>query len=464
MASTSAALSPQSFDQFKAAFRGELIQATDPAYDMARKLYNGMIDKRPLLIAKCVDVADVIAAVKFGVENDLLTAIRAGGHNGAGLGCCDDGLVIDVSRMKGIRVNPSDKTVRVEAGCVWGDVDHATHAFGMAVPCGFISSTGVAGLTLGGGIGYLSRRYGLTIDNLLSADVVLADGRFVTASEKENSDLFWALRGGGGNFGVVTSFEFRMQPVDTVQFGPTFWPLEESADVLKAFRDFIKTAPETVSGFFAYLVVPPAPMFPEHLHMKKVCAVIWCGTGSAEEMEKETKAIRSMGHPLLDHVGPAPFPMVQSIFDGLFVPGLQWYWRADNFTDLTDEAIARHAEHGPRIPTMLSTIHLYPVNGAAQRVGKNDTAYSFREALFAEVIVGVDPDPANADKITAWCKEYWEALHPFSAGGAYVNFMMDEGQERVQASFRDNYARLLEVKKKYDPNNFFRVNQNIRPN
>jgi FAD/FMN-containing dehydrogenase len=299
---------------------------------------------------------------------------------------------------------------------------------------------------------------------LLSVDVVLADGSFVTANDKQNSDLFWALRGGGGNFGVVTSFEFRMQPVDTVQFGPTFWPLEESADVLKAYRDFIKTAPETVSGFFAYLVIPPAPMFPEQLHLKKVCGIVWCGTGSAEEMEKETKSIRSMGHPLLDHVGPAPFPMVQSIFDGLFVPGLQWYWRADNFTDLSDEAIARHAEHGPRIPTMLSTMHLYPVNGAPQRVGKTDTAYSFREALFAEVIVGVDPDPANADKITTWCKDYWEALHPYSAGGAYVNFMMDEGQERVQASFRDNYARLVEIKKKYDPKNFFRVNQNIRPN
>jgi len=456
-------LAPESVEQFRAAFRGELIQASDPGYDIARKLYNGMIDKRPILIAKCVDVADVIAAVKFGGANNLLTAIRGGGHNGGGLGSCDDGLVIDLSRMKGIRVNPADKSVRVEAGCVWGDVDHATHPFGMAVPCGFISTTGVPGLTLGGGIGYLSRRYGLTIDNLLSVDVVLADGSFVTADSKQNSDLFWAVRGGGGNFGVVTSFEFRMQPVSMVQFGPTFWPLEESAQILKAYRDFIQKAPETISGFFAYLVIPPAPMFPEHLHMKKVCGIVWCSTGSAEEVEKETRAMRSVGHPLLDHVGPAPFPMVQSIFDGLFVPGLQWYWRADNFTELSDEAIARHAEHGPKIPTMLSTMHLYPVNGAAQRVGKTDTAYSFREALFAEVIVGVDPDPANADVITQWCKEYWEALHPYSAGGAYVNFMMDEGQERVQASFRDNYARLAEIKKKYDPNNFFRVNQNIRP-
>ena len=453
----------QSIDQLKSVFRGDLIQAGHPAYESARKVYNGMIDKRPSLIAQCVDVADVIAAVNFGRENNLLTAIRGGGHNGGGLGTCDDGLVIDLSRMKGIRVNPDDKTVRVGAGCVWGDVDHATHAFGMATPCGFISTTGVAGLTLGGGIGYLSRKYGLTIDNLLSVDMVLADGRFVIANEKENADLFWAVRGGGGNFGVITSFEFRLQPVSMVNFGPTFWPLEQSGEVLKAYREFIRKAPEEVNGFFAYLVVPPAPMFPEHLHMKKVCAIVWCCTGSPEETDAATKAMRSVGTPLLDHVGPAPFPVVQSIFDGLFVPGLQWYWRADYFTELSDAAIAEHMKHGAELPTMLSTMHLYPVNGAAQRVGKNDTAYSFREVLFAEVIVGVDPDPANAEKITNWCKSYWEALHPHSAGGAYLNMIMDEGQERVQAGYRDNYQRLAAIKKKYDPNNFFRVNQNIRP-
>jgi FAD/FMN-containing dehydrogenase len=453
----------QSVEQLKTGIRGQVIQPEDAAYDAARKVYNGMIDKRPHLIAQCVDVADVIAAVNFGRENNLLTAIRGGGHNGGGLGTCDDGLVIDLSRVKGIRVNPADKTVRVGAGCVWGDVDHATHAFGMATPCGFISTTGVAGLTLGGGIGYLTRKYGLTIDNLLSVDMVLPDGRFVIANAKENSDLFWAVRGGGGNFGVITSFEFRLQPVSMVNFGPTFWPLEQSGEVLKAYRDFIRKAPEEVSGFFGFLVVPPAPMFPEALHMKKVAAIVWCCTGSPEETDAATKAMRSVGTPLLDHVGPAPFPVVQSIFDGLFVPGLQWYWRADYFTELSDAAIAEHVKHGAELPTMLSTMHLYPVNGAAQRVGKNDTAYSFREALFAEVIVGVDPDPANAAKITNWCKSYWEALHPYSSGGAYLNFMMDEGQERVQAGYRDNYQRLAEIKKKYDPTNFFRVNQNIRP-
>jgi hypothetical protein len=261
----------------------------------------------------------------------------------------------------------------------------------------------------------------------------------------------------------VTSFEFRLHPVSTVQFGPTFWPLEQAADVLKSYREFILTAPEEVNGFFAFLVIPPAPMFPENLHMKKVCAIVWCSTGTAEETEKATRAMRSVGAPLLDAVGPAPFPAVQSTFDGLFVPGLQWYWRADNFTGLSDAAVAKHVEHGSNLPTMLSTMHLYPVNGAAQRVGKNDTAYSFREALFAEVIVGVDPDPANAGKITEWCKNYYDALHPYSAGGAYINFMMDEGQERVQASFRDNYGRLAAIKKKYDPTNFFCVNQNIKP-
>lgn len=450
-------------DQLKSALRGELIQRSDASYDSARRVYNAMIDKKPLLIARCVDVADVIAAVHFGRENGLLTAIRGGGHNGAGLGICEDGLVIDLSRMKGVRVDPAAKTVRVQGGCVWGDVDHATHAFGMATPCGFISTTGVGGLTLGGGIGYLARKYGLTIDNLLSVDMVLADGSFVTASNKENPDLFWAVRGGGGNFGVVTSFEFRLHPVKMVHFGPTFWPLEQASTVLRAYKDFITRAPEEVNGFFAFLVVPPVPLFPEHLHLKTVCGIVWCCTGSPDAAEAALKPMRTLGNPIFDHVGQVPFPAAQSIFDPLFTPGLQWYWRAHNFTGLSDDAITRLIEHGSKLPTMLSTMHLYPVNGAAQRVGRNDTAYSFREALFSQVIVGVDPDPANAKKLTTWCKDYWDALVPYAAGGAYINFMMEEGQERVRATYRDNYDRLARIKKQYDPTNFFRVNQNIRP-
>lgn len=456
-------MSTMNVEQLRSRFGGEIIQPGDGAYESARRVYNGMIDKRPALIARCVDVADIMAAVEFGRENKMLTAIRGGGHNGGGLGTCDDGLVIDLTRMKGVRVDPAARTARVAGGCVWGEVDHATHAFGMATPSGFISTTGVAGLTLGGGIGHLTRAYGLSIDSLLSVDMVLADGSFIEASEKENSDVFWAVRGGGGNFGVVTSFQFRLHPVKTVYAGPTFWPLEQTAEVMQAYRDFILKAPEEVNGFFAFLTIPPAPMFPAHLHLKKVCGVIWCCLAPAGKAEAALKPMRSVGKPVLDHVGEMPFPVVQTLFDALYPPGLQWYWRADFVKELSDKAIVLHAEHGAKLPTMHSTTHLYPIDGAAHRVGKSDTAFSYRDSNWAEVIVGVDPDPANTDKITKWCKEYFDALHPYSAGGAYINFMMDEGQERVQASFRDNYVRLATIKKKYDPTNFFRVNQNIRP-
>src|SRR6202158_997029 len=288
-------------EQLRSSVRGVIVQPGDEAYESARMVYNRMIDKRPALIVRCVDLADVIAAVDYARTNNVLTAIRAGGHNGGGLGTCDGGLVIDLSPMKGVRVDSAARTVRVAAGCVWGDVDHATHPFGLAVPTGFISTTGVAGLTLGGGIGYLTRQYGLTIDNLLSVDMVLADWRFVPANSQEHSDLFWAVRGGGGNFGVITSFEFRLHPVKMVQFGPTFWAPEEAANVLRAYGDFIKSAPEDISGFFAFLVVPPVPMFPEHLHLKTVCGVVWCCTGSAERVEEVLKPMRSLGHPLFDH-------------------------------------------------------------------------------------------------------------------------------------------------------------------
>jgi FAD/FMN-containing dehydrogenase len=456
-------MAPIQIQQLRASVRGAVIEPGDEAYEAARKVYNAMIDKRPALIVRCTDVADVIAAVDYARTNNVLTAIRGGGHNGGGLGTCDGGLVIDLSGMKGVRVDAAARTVRVGAGCVWADVDHATHPFGLAVPTGFISTTGVGGLTLGGGIGYLTRRYGLTIDNLLSADVVLADGTVVTADEQNHADLFWALRGGGGNFGVVTSFEFRAHPVRTLYAGPTFWPLEQSVEVMSAYRDFILAAPQDVNGFFAFLTIPPSPMFPEPLHLKKVCGVMWACTGPAAQAEAATKPMRSIGTPLLDHQGEMPLPVVNSLFDGLYPPGLQWYWRADFVNELSDGAIGQHARHGAALPTMHSTMHLYAIDGAAHRVGRNDTAFSYREANWAEVIVGVDPDPATAGRVTQWCKEYFDALHPYSAGGAYVNFMMDEGQERVQASFRENYDRLVSVKSTYDPANLFRVNQNIRP-
>ncbi len=450
-------------EPLRARGRGAVIQPGDAESDSARQVYNGMIDKRPAVIVRCVDVADVVAAVNFARSTGLLTAVRGGGHNGGGLGTCDDGLVIDLSRMKGVRVDPADRTVRVEPGCTGGDMDHATHAFGMATPGGTVSTTGVAGLTLGGGIGHLTRPYGLAIDNLLEVDVVLADGRFVTANERENADLFWAVRGGGGNFGVVTSFVFRLHPVSTVTAGPTFWPLEQTPDVMAAYEQFILRAPEDVNGFLAFLTVPAVPLFPPELHGRKVCAIIWCSTASPERAEQVTRPMRSVGTPLLDHVGPMPFPMVQSLFDPLLPSGMQWYWRADFVKTFSPQSIQAHLAQATKAPAGLSQVHIYPVDGAAHRVGTGDTAFSYRDANFAVVIVGIDPDPRNKETITRWCKEYFDAVHPYSAGGAYVNFMMDEGQERVQASFRDNYARLSLIKAKYDPNNLFRVNQNIRP-
>jgi FAD/FMN-containing dehydrogenase len=456
-------MTTESMEQLRVKFRGEILGPGDAGYEAARKVYNAMIDRRPRWIAFCTDAADVIAAVRFAGDKDFPVSTRGGGHNGAGLGVCDDGLVIDLSRMRHCRVDPKARTVRVAGGCTWGDVDHATHAFGMATPCGFISTTGVGGLTLGGGIGYLSRKYGLTIDNLLEADVVLADGSFVTASRERHPDLFWALRGGGGNFGVVTSFLFRLHPVDTVFAGPTLWPLEQSSDVLKQFTGFIKEAPEEVSGFFAFLTVPPAPMFPQELHNRKLCGIVWCYTGPIEEGDKALAPVRRFGKPVFDHVGPAPFPALQSIFDPLMPPGLQWYWKADYFQDLDDTTVNLNVRHGAELPTPLSTAHLYPINGAVHRVKRDETAFNARDSLFAQVIVGVDPDPANKQKITNWAREYWDAVHPHSAGSAYVNFMMDEGHDRVRASYGDNYRRLAAIKAKYDPNNFFHVNQNIRP-
>jgi FAD/FMN-containing dehydrogenase len=449
---------------FKASLRGELIRQGEASYDEARQVYNGMIDKRPAFIARCVDAADVIAAVNFGRDHNLLIAVRGGGHNGAGLGICDDGLVIDLSRMRGIQVDPVRREVRVEGGCVWGDVDHATHPFGLAVPTGFISTTGVGGLTLGGGVGYLTRKYGLTIDNLLGVDMVLADGRFVTANAKENPDLFWAVRGGGGNFGVVTSFLFRGDPVgSTVYGGPIFWPLEHADKVMRFWRDLILSGPEDLNGWFGFHTVPPVEMFPQAHHLKKMAVITWCYTGDLEKAAQVFKLIREIAPAAMDFAGPIPLPALQSMFDGLYPPGLQWYWNADLVTDLTDEAIDLHRQYAKQLPSVHSTMHLYPINGAAHNMGKNDTAWNYREANFVQVIVGVDPDPANNPRTIAWSKEYWRKLHPYSAGGAYVNMMMDEGQERVQAAYRDNYARLAQIKAKYDPQNLFRMNQNIKP-
>ena len=460
---TSTNLSAETIEEFKNQLRGELIQPEDPAYDEARKLYNAMIDKRPRMIAKCANVADVITCVNFGRANELLTSIRSGGHNGPGLGLCDDGLAIDLSNMKGIYVDPENKTARVETGNTLGDVDHATHAFGLALPSGIISTTGVGGITLGGGMGYLTRKYGLTIDNLLEANIVIADGSYVTANKDKNSDLFWAVKGGGGNFGVVTSFLFQLHPAHTNYSGPMFWPIEMATEVLRFYKKFMNEASDDMYGLFTFLVVPASAPFPEELHNQNVCAVIWNYTGPLDQAEQAFEPIRNFRTPILDFVGPMPHPVLNSLFDKFYPTGLQWYWRGDFIHELSDEAIAEHVKFGSSIPTALSTMHLFQIDGLASRVGKTDTPWNYRDAKWSHVIVGVDPDPANANKITQWCKDYFDATHPYSAGGGYVNFMMEEGRERIKDTYGDNYDRLTQIKKKYDPNNFFRVNQNIEP-
>lgn len=442
-------------------FHGHLISPGDPEYETARPVYNAMIDRRPALIARCADTADVVAALAYARERGLLVAVRGGGHNGAGLGTCDDGIVIDLSGLRSIEVDPAGRTVRVGGGCTWGEVDRATGEHGLATPSGIISTTGVGGLTLGGGLGHLTRKFGLAIDNLLEAQVVLADGRVVRASADEHPGLYWAIRGGGGNYGIVTSFTFRLHEVGTVIGGPTFWDLEHSEEVLRAYASFLPAAPRSVNGFFAFCTVPPAPPFPEELHGRKVCGVVWCLVGAdADALEP---FLDGLPEPLLHGPGPVAHADLQSAFDGLYPAGDQWYWRADFVNEIPEEAIALHARFAAEMPTPKSTMHLYPIDGAAHDVGGADTAWAYRDARWGSVYAGVDPDPANVDAIREWCVDYFEALHPYSAGGAYVNMMMDEGWERVRASYRDNYERLATMKAAYDPHNTFRVNQNIEP-
>ncbi len=442
---------------------GEVIGPDDTSYDEARALFNAMIDKRPALIVRPTGPDGVAAVIAFARAHDLPIAIRCGGHNGGGLGSVDDGVVCDLSLLKSITVDPTTRTVRVGGGCVSSEVDAATDPHGLAVPTGIISSTGVAGLTLGGGSGYLTRRHGLTIDNLLSAELVLADGSRVTASTDENPDLFWAIRGGGGNFGVVTEFTFRAHPLSTIVGGPTFWPLERTDEMLSAYREWLPSAPRNVMGFFNFHTVPPAPPFPEEIHLRKVCGIVWCIDASDEEAEKAMAPMLDVAEPLMHGVGRMPLKDLNSAFDGLYGPGDQWYWRGDFVREIPDEAIERNRDWNERMPGFKCGSHIYPIDGAARDVAPEDTAFAYRDATWSQVFVGVDPDPAAASALRDWTIGYWEALHPYSAGGAYVNFMMDEGQARVKATYGGNYARLAKVKAAYDPDNVFRVNQNIAP-
>ncbi|PRZ41064.1 FAD/FMN-containing dehydrogenase [Antricoccus suffuscus] len=454
------------FTDLASVMRGPVITPGDVEYDSARAVYNAMIDKHPAAIAFCRDTADVVSCMRFGREHAVDLAVRGGGHNAGGLGVWDDALVIDLSLMRSTTVDPAHHIVRVDGGCTWGDVDHATVPFGMATPSGFLASTGVGGLTLGGGVGYLTRRFGLTVDNLLAAEVVLADGSLVTASDASHQDLFWALRGGGGNFGVVTSFTFRCHDIGNhgaIIGGPVLYDIADTASVMRWYRKLLPSLPEELSGWIGLLTIPPAAPFPEQFWGRKACGIVWCYTGSHDRADTVLEPIKSYGSPLVIGIHEMPFNTLQSAFDGLYPAGLQWYWRSDFFRDISDEAIEAHCKYGAMLPTGHSTMHLYPIDGAAARVDREATAFAYRDGGWAGVIVGVDPDPANAGPITQWARDYWEALHPTSAGGGYINFLMDEGADRVKASYGANYDRLTDIKGRYDPQNLLHINQNIPP-
>lgn len=449
-------------DALRSTIRGEIILPDDVAYDEARHVFNAMIDRHPAVIVRCTDVADVISAVNFGRQAQRNISVRGGSHNVTGFAVNDGGLVIDLSHMRSVWVDPEQRVARVEGGATWGDVDHATHAFGLAAPAGIISTTGM-GLLLGGGIGYLTRPYGLSCDNLLSADIVLANGTLVKANPDHNPDLFWALRGGGGNFGVVTSLTLQLHPVDTIIGGPILYPIEKSREALQLFRETMASTPEDFNAFFAFLIVPDVPAFPEALRNQHVCGIVVCYTGPQEQAEGLLKPLRDFG-PVLDAIGPLPLPMLNSMFDFTMPVGkLHHYWKADFINELSDAAIDVHARFGPEVPYGSSTMHIYPTSGAAQRVNRDETAYSYRDANFVHVIVAAGENPADTPRGRQWVRDYWEALHPLSAGGAYVNFLMDEGDERIRATYRENYDRLVAVKRQYDPTNLFNQNQNIRP-
>ncbi|MEV6229530.1 FAD-binding oxidoreductase [Saccharopolyspora shandongensis] len=449
--------------QLREQVRGAVIDRDDAGFDQARRVYNAMIDRRPQVVVQCRNAGDVAAAVGYARENGLDLAVRGGGHSVPGFGTCDDGVVIDLAPMRGVRVVPGSRTVRAEGGATWGDVDAATHAFGLATTGGIISSTGVGGLTLGGGIGHLARGQGLTCDNLISADVVTAGGELVVADEHRHADLFWALRGGGGNFGVVTSFEFRLTPVRDIYGGLIFFELDQIPNVLRAYREIIADAPERLSMFPAFQIAPPLPFIPQDRHGDALIAIVACWAGPIDAGPDAVRPLRDIAPIVAEHLGPMPYPLLNGTFDVLVPPGLQHYWKANFVVELTDEMIAAHVEHGPRVPVVNSTVHIYPINGACHRVAPDATAFAYRDANFATVIAGMWPDPADNAANIAWVRDYYAATAPHSEEGGYVNFMAGDDQGRIKANYRGNYGRLVQVKRAYDPENLFHLNQNVRP-
>jgi FAD/FMN-containing dehydrogenase len=454
-------LTETAVEQFTASLRGELIQAHDLGYDTARRVNNGMHDRRPAAIVRATGVADVRTTLALVRQHDIELAVRGGGHGVAGFGTCEAGIVLDLGRMKGIRVDPERRTVRAEGGCTWGDLNHATYAFGLATTGGIVSTTGIAGLTLGGGLGYLARRCGLSCDNLVSADVVTADGTFITCSEERERDLFWAIRGGGGNFGVVTSFEYRLHPIADIFGGPTFFALD--GNVFRKFRSFIVAAPEELGAICGVTLAPPLPFIPEAWHRKPVAVVIACWSGAVEQGMAMLEPLHDWAPVVGAYVERMPYPALNALLDPLLPAGLQQYWKGNFMRSLADEAVEVHVEHGARTPTIESSTLVFPVDGACQRVAPNQTAYAYRDATFSTVIGGAWSNPADNTRNIRWVREYYEALRPYSDKGCYVNFMAPDEQDRVAVNYGDNYVRLTAIKSRYDPSNVFHMNQNIKP-
>ena len=446
-------------------FHGRVVGPDDEYYDAARRIWNGAIDRRPAQIAYCTGVADVVAAVRFARERELPLAVRAGGHGVAGHALCDGGLVIDLSPMKGIRVDPVARTARAEAGVHWGELDRETQLFGLATVGGIVTHTGIAGLTLGGGIGWLMRKHGATVDNLVSADVVTAEGELVCVSEEEHADLFWGIRGGGGNFGIVTSFEYRLHPVGPIVLaGPVFHLLEDAPEVLRFYRELVADAPDELTTIVDFSTAAPVPFLPEEIHGKPIVMVGACYAGAPDQGAEVVRPLKRFGRPVADLLEPKPYTDLQSMFDPLVPHGWHRYWKSVELPPLTDDAIDTLVEHASAVTSLKSYCIVFQLGGALGRVPEGQTAFGQRSAAHNVNINAVwTADDLEADRHISWARGFFDALGPHAGDRVYVNFLGEEGTDRVRQAYGANYERLVELKRAYDPTNLFRLNQNIAP-
>jgi FAD/FMN-containing dehydrogenase len=447
-------LETPALESLRAGMRGQVLGPADAGYETARKVHNGMIDKRPAVIARCTGVADVMTALAFGIDQRLPVAVRGGGHNVAGKAVCDDGIVIDLSSMKGMRVDPAARVARAQAGLTWGEFDRETQAFGLATTGGAVSTTGIAGLTLGGGIGWLQRMYGLTCDNLLSADVVTADGRLLTASATDNADLFWGLRGGGGNFGIVTSFDYQLHEIGPVLAGPAVYPFSAATSVFRFYRDYTASAPDDVFLEFGMATLPDG---------QRVIMLFAVYVGPPEAGEAVVQPIREFGSPLEVAIVPMSYCDVQRAYDGDFPFGLLNYWKSSNLRELSDDAIDTMIAFMETAPSDRPMVIIDQFGGAVARVPNDATAFGHRDAAYDLIIAAIWSDPSEQEAHIDWARRFWDAMQPYASGDVYVNYLSEEGDERVRAAYGHHYARLVELKRRYDPQNVFQHNQNITP-